>query len=285
VKLPDNFLFSQGSLQDYAECRRRFQLRYLQRLAWPALQAEPALENEHLMQRGARFHRMIQQVLSGVPADQLDPPKEEEALAQWWRNFLAFREHLPGLDNYSLSEPGDLQLYPELTLSAALGNSRLVAKFDLIAARPDGRLIIYDWKTSTHRPRRKWLAERMQTQVYPYLLVRAGQRFAHGSPLQPEQVEMVYWFAEFPEDAEHFAYNTQEFSRVGTALESLVREIEELPPDLFALTEDTDRCRFCQYRSLCDRGVQAGNLTDLALLPEPEAWQDLDLQDILEIEY
>ena len=46
ASLPEGFRFSQSSLQDYVDCRRRFQLRYLQNLAWPALQSEPALENE-----------------------------------------------------------------------------------------------------------------------------------------------------------------------------------------------------------------------------------------------
>ena len=40
--LPDDFHFSQGSLQDYVDCQRRFQLRYLMKLAWPAVDAEPA---------------------------------------------------------------------------------------------------------------------------------------------------------------------------------------------------------------------------------------------------
>ncbi len=59
--LPDDFQFSQASLNDFAQCRRRFQLRYLQKVNWPALETEPALENEQRMQRGARFHRMVRQ--------------------------------------------------------------------------------------------------------------------------------------------------------------------------------------------------------------------------------
>ena len=44
--LPPGFQFSQRSLQDYVDCRRRFELRYLQNLAWPAVEAEPHLEQE-----------------------------------------------------------------------------------------------------------------------------------------------------------------------------------------------------------------------------------------------
>jgi hypothetical protein len=51
------FQFSQSSLQDYVECSRRFELRYIERLRWPALQSEPVLEQERHMQQGQRFHQ------------------------------------------------------------------------------------------------------------------------------------------------------------------------------------------------------------------------------------
>jgi len=53
--------FTQASLQDYADCPRRFQLRYVERVAWPALEADSALENERHMQQGIAFHRLAHQ--------------------------------------------------------------------------------------------------------------------------------------------------------------------------------------------------------------------------------
>jgi hypothetical protein len=46
VKLPPAFQFSQTSLQDFSDCQRRFQLRYLQEQDWPAPVAEPMAEME-----------------------------------------------------------------------------------------------------------------------------------------------------------------------------------------------------------------------------------------------
>jgi len=69
MKIPDNFAFSQHNLQDYVDCPRRFELRYLKKLAWPAIQSEPVLAIERHMQLGERFHRMVQQHQSGLPAD------------------------------------------------------------------------------------------------------------------------------------------------------------------------------------------------------------------------
>ena len=61
MKLPAEFQYSQSSLQDYVECQRRFELRYIQRQAWPAVEVEPILEKEEHMRQGAAFHRLLQQ--------------------------------------------------------------------------------------------------------------------------------------------------------------------------------------------------------------------------------
>ena len=62
---------SQSSLQDYNDCPRRFELRYLQRLAYPAIETEPALENEKHQREGEQFHRLVQQYFIGIPAEQV----------------------------------------------------------------------------------------------------------------------------------------------------------------------------------------------------------------------
>ena len=66
-KLPEDFQFSQRSLQDYTDCQRRFQLRYLEQLAWPAVESEPLSDHERQMQAGAAFHRLVQRFLVGIP--------------------------------------------------------------------------------------------------------------------------------------------------------------------------------------------------------------------------
>lgn len=101
MTLPDNFQFSQGSLQDFVDCHRRFQLRYLERLAWPALQTEPAIEAERHMRQGALFHRMVQAYLLGVPAESLAGLIQDEDLERWWGNYLQHIADLTGFQNLS----------------------------------------------------------------------------------------------------------------------------------------------------------------------------------------
>lgn len=282
MKLPDQFSFSQGSLQDYVDCRRRFYLRYIQRLAWPAVQVEPALENERHMLLGARFHRMVHQHLTGIPAQQLKPDESEEKLTHWWNNYLASINHLPVLDEVSLM---DHQLFPEIILSATIGIYRLVAKYDLIAVTKDRQLVIFDWKTATRRPKRNDLAARLQTQIYPYLLVQAGQYLNANEPVHPEKVAMMYWFAGFPHQPEYFHYNTTAHERTTSMLGSLITEIEQLEPNQFDLTENERLCEYCQYRSLCRRGISAGILLGEDADELAEIDLEIDLTTIAEIGY
>jgi hypothetical protein len=67
--LPENFLFSQTSLQDFVDCRRRFYLRYIQQIQWPAVHSEPFLENEKYILEGSLLHEAIHQFLIGIPGE------------------------------------------------------------------------------------------------------------------------------------------------------------------------------------------------------------------------
>src|SRR5215510_10363012 len=118
-------LLSQSSLQDYVDCALRFKLRYIDHLTYPAIESEPALENEKHQQEGEYFHRLVQQYLIGIPAEQISKVANTPNLQKWWENFVNDKT-LSGLRDTS-------NLYPEATLSAPLGDFRLLAKYDLIA--------------------------------------------------------------------------------------------------------------------------------------------------------
>ena len=249
MRLPADFVYSQDSLQDFADCRRRFQLRHVLRLAWPAVEAEPVLEHEAHMQKGAAFHRLVHQHASGVPADRLLRYVEDEELELWWHSYLQ-------------KQPADLPegRHSELVLSAPLGKRRLVARYDLVAVEPGGRVVIVDWKTSRRKPGRPILAQRLQTRVYPCLMVQAGKHLYGGQNVSPERVEMVYWYAAIPEEPDVFPYDQAQFGADRDYLAGLAAEIEGLPEGSQPLTEERSRCRYCVYRSLCERGIGAGPL-------------------------
>jgi CRISPR/Cas system-associated exonuclease Cas4 (RecB family) len=276
---------SQSSLQDYVDCAKRFQLRYIERLSYPAIESEPTLENEKHQQEGAYFHRMVQQYLVGVPAEQITKIANTPNLQRWWENFLN-SEDLTGLTPLR-STSGILRndlsgLYPEATLSAPLGGFRLIAKYDLIAIE-NGKATIYDWKTYRKRPRNEWLASRMQTRVYRAVLVHAGAHLNNGNPFTPEQIEMVYWFADFPNEPARFTYTSAQYKRDWDTLVKLADEIHNAPS--FPLTDDRTKCSYCPYRSYCDRGVRAGELDQAETEMEAEELFDVNFEQIGEIEF
>src|SRR5688572_10709135 len=177
VKLPPAFRFSQSSLQDYADCARRFQLRSLMQQEWPAPAAEPLSKAEQADSLGKRFHQLVERYWLGLPVDRekLDP-----TLAQWWDAFIT--HPIPDL-------PAG-KCRPEVSTSAIVHGQRLTATFDLLAYNPDGNAVIVDWKTTHRRSAREWLDKRLQTLVYPLLLVESSKRLI-GYQLKPEQVQLI----------------------------------------------------------------------------------------------
>ena len=264
---------SQSSLQDYVDCAQRFKLRYLDRLSYPAIETEPTLENEKHQQEGEYFHRLVQQHLIGIPAEHIARLANTANLQRWWNNFQSFSQmNLSSLSN----------CLPEATLSAPLGKYRLLAKYDLIAVE-NGKALIYDWKTYRKRPRNEWLSARLQTRVYRALLVNAGAHLNNGQPFEPEQIEMIYWFADFPDEPARFPYTTPQFKRDWDLLAKLSDEIASASS--YPLTDDRQKCAFCTYRSYCERGVRAGDIEQAEAEMEAEELFDVNFEQIGEIAF
>ncbi|MDQ7025497.1 MAG: PD-(D/E)XK nuclease family protein [Anaerolineae bacterium] len=273
MNLPEDFVFSPSSLQDYVDCPRRFQLKYLQRQRWPAAEVDEMLEFEKRMEQGQRFHQLVHQHLLGIPADTLTKHISDESVRQWFETYLK-----NGLTDMPKTR------FPERTLTIPLGKYALLAKFDVVAI--GDKAIIIDWKTSRKIPRREWLAKKLQTIVYRYVLAKGGSHLNKGQTIEPEQIEMRYWYAEHDGATLSFTYDKEQFATHEANLLHLVDEIDSRPD--FPLTEDMPRCRFCTYRSLCDRGTQAGSLVDWDTMDTDDvdlADFEIDIDQIAEIEF
>jgi hypothetical protein len=284
MSLPKGFVFSQSNLQDYVDCQRRFQLRHILHLAWPAVEAEPYLENERLIDLGSKFHKVVHQHLIGVPEAQISRSiSGDDLLQSMWGNYLyAIKDGTLEIIN----DPAN-QRYEEIILSVAVKGFRLIAKYDLLVIRPDGSCTILDWKTSQKYPRRRWLADRLQTHIYPFVLTGAGSKLTRGEKIDPGQIEMVYWFANQPEQPEHFQYDQPSCQEDDRLLGSLVSTITSKSEPIYPLTPDVKRCLYCTYRSLCNRGIKPGDLEHLEEWLEPETPDEItiDFDQIGEIEF
>ncbi len=249
MSLAPDFIFTQGKLQDYLDCPRRFELKYLRRQRWPAAEVKDMRAFERHLEQGNAFHRLVQQALLGIPPETLQAHIADGEVANWFDTWLA---------NGLVDVPA--RRWPELTLTAPLGRGVLLATMDLVALAPDGAALVLDWKTGRHRPSASRQAQRMQTVVYRYVLAQAGARINEGEAIAPARMEIRYWYAQHGGATLRFPYDDDQFRADEATLRGLAREIGRRAD--FPLTGDERHCRFCVYRSLCDRGEQAGALTE-----------------------
>jgi len=278
MRLPKGFDFSQSNLKDYLDCPYRFYLRYILRTKWPALLVDDALEFEQRGKAGARFHRLIQQYLLGLPQSTLNEVAEADpdpTFIHWWENFLAFvPPHLEG------------HRYVEMTLSTTLEGWRLVAKYDLILVQ-DKKLFIFDWKTSSKMPKKTWLVDRVQTKLYQFILAQSGFNLSSYDTVDPEDIVMNYWFAAHPDTLVSLNYNEKAYQQDIIFFKDLIQEIAARKEENFYRTTNLNKCRYCVYRSHCDRGVEAGDLDrfDSFDTEEEDFEIDLDFDEIQEVEF
>lgn len=276
-KLPPTFSFSQSSLQAFDDCPRRFWLAYVQQLPWPAVEAAPVQDHELLMRLGGAFHLLIERTEIGLDSD-LFAANLESPLSEWYEAYQRYR-------------PADLPtdfVEVEQILSIPFGTGeeryRLAAKYDLIAGAEDGSVMIVDWKTTRRRTDPGTLRQRLQTLVYPYVLVEASANLPFG-PIRPEQVEMLYWFVSAPQQPVRFRYDSAQHAAAQTRLHQLLAHVlageneQDFPKVADTPINRKRFCNYCVYRSRCNRGVSAGDLSDV---DDAEEFFVIDLDAALE---
>mgnify|MGYP001174005212 FL=1 len=268
----EDFRFSQTNLQDFVECPRRFQLRYVEGQPWPVVQSQPVLERERHVELGARFHRLVERHQLGLDPDLLQGAIDDSQLLAWWLAYMEF-DYLHTMEGVR---------YPEFLVSVDLEGHRLVAAYDLLVVRPDGGVVIFDWKTYRRRPVEGWFSLRVQSRLYPLVLVLAGRRGVLGFPVDPEEVELVYWLVGAPREPVVLPYSLARFESdleyVLSVLGSVGRSFEVGD---WSRTSDLSLCGFCEYRSLCERDVPVSDFDEFAVGEVGDSWALLG--DVFEV--
>lgn len=276
MPFPSDFFFSQNNLQTFVDCQRRFELLYLLKMKWPAVQTEPVLEQERHIRLGERFHQMVYQHHQGIPVDVLSASASDPDLSRWWQNYLQY-------------SPSDLpvQQNSEYFLSIPFLGFRIMARYDLLAHNNGKSAVIIDWKTSLHKIPSHFLANRIQTRLYPFILAKSLTNPTTNELIAPDQISMIYWFPNFPRDPVTFAYDSEKFTKDQLFFSELISKISTIEPGNFPLTDDIRKCRFCVYRSLCDRGREAGDLeqNEDQLEEEGSLFSDIDPEQIAAIAF
>jgi len=263
MPLADHFVFSANNLQDYVDCHRRFELKYIRKQDWPAIITKPVQEVEEKIVRGSRFHRLAHQYLEHIPFEFLDDSIADPQVKEWFSDFTKFIQPYRK-DTY----------YSEFSSVTTLANFRVIAVYDFISVTEDEQLTIADWKTTTIEPKRKFYENKIQTLLYPIVAFETFNAiFPDAAEIKPEDQSLIFWFPAFPEKSLGFSFSEEIYQHNRNGLIALIREISEKEEGTFEKTEMEIRCGYCQYRSLCDRGVEAGSLVEMG---------DLDIEQLIE---
>jgi hypothetical protein len=240
----ETLLLSRGKLATFLECRRRFQLRYLEGAAWPA--APLPIADEERLGRGQQFHQLVQQFYLGLPVDAATIA--DRTLREWWLTFVQYKPKL--LHGRTL---------PELTLTIPIERHLLHGRFDLlVVGEKEGSPFaqLYDWKTGK-LPDETALRHDWQTRLYLAMLAESGQALwaAGHTTLEPEQISMTYWYVTAPHEPRVITYNRAWHEQNWAEIKAIVAQIEaqQLGEGVWPLTEDRSQCRVCAYQALCGR--------------------------------
>lgn len=266
--------FSQNKLQDYLDCQRRYELKHLLKQPWPAIQSEPVIENEEHMLLGQQFHLLVQQYFSGLEENLISSQINTIILQKWWQAFLKYSHGMRAIPHRA-----------ELQLNTQLNGIRLVGILDLVLAQTDQKFTIIDWKTNKNKPSRSFLKNHIQTRLYPLILTIAGKYLNNNINISPDQIEMIYWYPEFPQRPEIFVYSKEKYQNDRDYINNLISEIQIKLPGTFQKTDQLRTCNFCNYRSLCNRGVSAGIIDGDGTIDWQEEIVDIDISQIGEIAF
>jgi CRISPR/Cas system-associated exonuclease Cas4 (RecB family) len=273
----NNLQLNQSTLQDFIDCPRRFELKILQEASWPAALSEPPSRYEKMTELGNAFHKICNQFFIGIEPDVISSSIQDPALEELWLNFYPYGITLLETKHYT-----------EQILRTTLDGHLLIAKYDFLCELPDGSYLIIDWKTSSKKPERTTLANRVQTYLYPFILHESSSDLFIRTLPDPGQIALQYWYPLCSEPEEIFPYSGNLHQENRTKLSRILSQINDFREAKapFPLTEDLNHCRYCNYKSYCERGQSAAGLpaeTDYASEDLTNAHFDLDL--IEEIEF
>jgi hypothetical protein len=248
------FSVSQGHLNVWSTCKRKFQHLFIDGLNLSAVDLQAKL----LL--GERFHLLMQQQELGQDVTEL--ADSDPSLQKWLMTFAA--------------EPpstiaGDRLCEHRRTLEQPVRDKCyvLTAIYDLLILG-DGNAQILDWKTHARPLSLATLQANWQTRLYLYIL-------ANTTNYPPEQLSMTYWFANTAKSVA-IAYDTKQHQETHAELQDMLATMTELmsnsnkTADFEQLPLNSDECKRCEFAYRCQR---RSDHTSEILLANLEAYPEV----------
>jgi hypothetical protein len=236
----DLLRLSQGQLNTFTQCPRRYQYTYREQLGRPI---DP--NRQESLTWGSQFHTLMQQRELGLPVEGMFTP--DDPLGMTYQALLAKLPELrePDLDVVREAEHRRILNWPDVVLTVV---------YDLLLVTSTEATIL-DWKTYRDVPPRETVAQNWQTKLYPFVL-------AATSDYAPEQITMTYWIVGDAENVRShtFPYSTAAYLATQAELRAIIAQLtaaEEQYHDhaipFAQVPEAKGLCRRCPFVQCCER--------------------------------
>ena len=251
---------SQGHLNIWETCQRRYQYKFLEALSLP----EADLDRKKKLQLGSEFHLLMQQQQLGL--DISDLAGSNERLQAW---LAAFSDHPPDMiegdrlceHRRTLEVSHEILSDDNQNRDQSQGYFVLTAIYDLLILG-DRQAQILDWKTHQVAIAADKLKANWQTQLYLYLLAKT-------TDYAPEQLSMTYWFANTAQSV-IINYSQTDYECTGKKIQNILREIAQAQEYPTLKDIHSSDCKHCEFRDRCDRGEIITKFTSNNLEDIPE---------------
>jgi CRISPR/Cas system-associated exonuclease Cas4 (RecB family) len=243
---PRIYAISQGHLNIWDTCRRKYLYRYVEELGLN----EANLDGQSRLVLGTNFHLLMQQLFLGLDVSPLalgelgawldmfdrSPPQmiTGDRLCEHYRTLEIVTPTINDRQQHSdiTQFQGQQQAYFVLT-----------AIYDLLILGKEGAQIL-DWKTHQRAMSLEQLALNWQTRLYLYILAKT-------TTYRPEQISMTYWFANTGASVV-ISYNQGDCDRTERDLQHILQAIAQ-EQDYPQLPLHSQVCQRCEFQERCDR--------------------------------
>ena len=235
---------SQGHLNIWETCRRKYQYSFLEVLSLP----EADLDRKEKLQLGTKFHLLMQQKELGLDVSAL---AGSDAQLQTWLGAFEKQPPMMIAGERFCEHRRTLEISSSISLHDDSENRErnqgcyvLTAIYDILILGEQQAQIL-DWKTHQADIPLHTLKANWQTRLYLYLL-------AQTTKYDPEQISMTYWFANSAQSV-IIEYSRAEYEQTAARLQRILLEMSQAQT-YPKLDLHSTICKNCEFRDRCDHG-------------------------------
>jgi len=233
----DYFYYSQNSLNTFNKCPLKFKMQYMEDISWKN-DSPMDVQYYKSMKVGLDFHLICERYFSRLP---LGIEDSNEELTKWTKALKA---------KMSINEENIY--FPEYEIKMTKNHIKLQAKYDLIIAKPQGQVEIWDWKTENRKLSGKEMEKRFQTIVYTYVLKEKCKEML-GIDVNPENIKMIFWQPQYEQENIEINYSQIKHDENEKFINGIITNInnydfqKDFNKELYS-----KQCRFCEFNYFCN---------------------------------